>query len=69
MVFAVQGAHHTAISLRVDEHEQVRDYLKKIEVDDHQLISLIGSSDVVPKLWRDRFLDVYFIDGAHKFPY
>lgn len=70
VVFVAQGAHHTAISLHADEHKRVRDYLKKIGVDDNQLISLIGPSDVVlPKLCVDRFLDVGFIDGAHGFPY
>jgi hypothetical protein len=70
VIFAAQGAHHTAISLHADEHQRVRDYLKQIGVDDNRLVFVVGSSDtVLPKLCTDRFLDVGIIDGAHAFPY
>jgi hypothetical protein len=70
VVFIAQGAHHTAIAPHADEHEQVRDYLKKIDIDSSGLTSIVGSSDLIlPDLCRDRFLDAALIDGAHAFPY
>src|SRR5271165_3495637 len=70
VIFAAQGAHHTAISLHADEHRRVREYLKKIGVDDNRLVFVVGSSDtVLPELCTDRFLNMGFIDGAHGFPY
>ena len=65
MVFAVQGAHRTAISLRVDEHKQMKDYLKKIEVDPADSLNRIVRRGA--KLCRVRFLDVCFIDGYINF--
>jgi precorrin-6B methylase 2 len=70
VVFAAQGAYHTAISLDAEEHERVRNYLKEIGVDDSRLVSIVGWSDLVlPDLCKERILDVAFIDGAHGFPY
>lgn len=70
VIFAAQGAHHTVLSPDADEHQRVRDYLKEIGVDDSRLLSQVGSSDLLlPKLCRERNLDVVYIDGAHSFPY
>jgi hypothetical protein len=70
VIFAAQGAHHTAISLHAAEHKRVRDYMNKIGVDDNRLVFIVGSSDVVlPTLCIDRFVDLGLIDGAHGFPY
>jgi Methyltransferase domain len=71
VVFAASGANHTAISPNPSEHERVRDYCRKIGVDDSKITFIAGfSDDVLPSLLgRDRTLDVAFIDGAHSFPY
>jgi precorrin-6B methylase 2 len=71
VVFAAGGASHTAISPDPREHELVRDYCRRIGVDDDRLTFIAGSSeDVLPSLLsRERTLDVAFIDGAHSFPF
>jgi len=70
VVFAAQGARHTAIAPHADEHQQVRDYLKEIDIDDSRLVTKLGSSDLIlPDLCRERILDAALIDGAHAFPY
>jgi hypothetical protein len=70
VIFAAQGAHHTVLSPDGDEHERVREYLRKIGIDDGRLVSLVGQSDLVlPDLCTERVLDVAYIDGAHSFPY
>jgi hypothetical protein len=70
VVFLAGGAHHTVISPNKDEHDRVRDYCRKIGLNDSRLTSIAGSSDeVLPELCRDRVFDVAFIDGAHSFPY
>jgi hypothetical protein len=71
VVFAAQGAHHTAISVDAGEHQRVRAYLREIGVDDSRLTTIVGWSDaVLPTLCTgERTLDVALIDGAHAFPY
>jgi precorrin-6B methylase 2 len=71
VVFAAAGANHTAISPDPQEHDLVREYCRRIGVDDDQLEFIAGSSeDVLPSLLsRQRTLDVAFIDGAHSFPF
>ncbi len=70
VIFAAQGAHHTAISPIADEHERVRAYLEEIDVDSNRLVFIIGSSDLIlPRLCADRTIDTAFIDGEHAFPY
>jgi predicted O-methyltransferase YrrM len=71
VVFAAAGAAHTAISPDGSEHELVRDYCRRIGVDDSRLTFIADfSEDVLPTLLsRERTLDVAFIDGAHSFPF
>jgi Methyltransferase domain len=71
VVFAAQGSYHTAISPDPAEHQRVRDYCRRIGVDDSRISFVEGlSDDVLPALLgRDRTLDVGFIDGAHSFPF
>lgn len=71
VVFAAQGAQHTAISPDPREHELVREYCRRIGVDDSKLTFIAGfSEDVLPQLLsRERTLNVAFIDGAHCFPF
>ena len=47
VVFAAQGARHTAIAPHADEHQRVRDYLKEIDIDDSRLVTKLGSSGSV----------------------
>jgi hypothetical protein len=70
VVFAACGASHTAISPDPAEHEQVRNYCKRIGVDTSRLSFVVGlSDDVLPSLLGlDRTLDVAFIDGEHCYP-
>lgn len=70
VVFAAAGARHTAVSPDPAEHELIRQYCKKIGVDDSQLEFIVGKSDdVVPThLSHERTLDVAFVDGSHSFP-
>lgn len=70
VVFAAAGASHTAISPDPQEHDLVREYCKRIGIDDSPLTFVAGfSEDVLPSLLsRERTLDVAFIDGAHSFP-
>lgn len=71
VVFAAGGARHTAISPDPQEHELVRDYCRRIGIDDDRITFIAGSSeDVLPSLLtRNRTLDAAFIDGAHSFPF
>ena len=71
VVFAAAGASHTAISPDPQEHDLVREYCRKIGIDDSRLTFIAGfSEDVLPSLLsRERTLDVAFIDGAHSFPF
>jgi predicted O-methyltransferase YrrM len=70
VVFAASGADHTAISPDPAEHQLVREYCRKIGIDDSHVRFVTGlSDDVLPSLLsRDRTLDVAFIDGSHSFP-
>jgi predicted O-methyltransferase YrrM len=70
VVFAAAGAHHTAISPDPTEHQLVRDYCRRIGVNDSRIGFAVGlSDDVLPVLLgRDRTLDMAFIDGGHSFP-
>ena len=70
VVFAASGAVHTAISPDPVEHTRVREYCRRIGVDDSRLSFIVGfSDDVLPRLLsRERTLDVAFVDGAHSFP-
>jgi precorrin-6B methylase 2 len=70
VVFAAAGARHTAVSPDPAEHELIRQYCKKIGVDDSQLKFIVGrSDDVVPTHFsQERTLDVAFVDGSHSFP-
>jgi precorrin-6B methylase 2 len=70
VVFAAAGARHTAVSPDPAEHELIRQYCKKIGIDDGRLEFIVGrSDDVVPTyLSRDRTLDLAFVDGSHSFP-
>lgn len=71
VVFAASGAAHTAISPDPTEHELVRDYCRRIGIDDSALSFHDGlSDDVLPALLgRERTLSAAFIDGAHSFPF
>jgi predicted O-methyltransferase YrrM len=71
VVFAASGACHTAISPNPAEHQRVRDYCRRIGVDESRISFVTGlSEDVLPSLLgRDRTLEVAFIDGAHSFPF
>lgn len=71
VVFAASGANHIAISPAPDEHQRVRDYCRRIGIDDNGVNFIAGrSDDVLPSLWsRDHVLDLAFIDGAHEFPF
>jgi hypothetical protein len=71
VVFAAGGANHTSISPDPDEHQRVREYCRRIGVNDSGVNFVEGlSDDVLPSLLgRDRSLDVAFIDGAHSFPF
>lgn len=70
VVFAAAGAQHTAVSPDPAEHELIRQYCKKIGIDDDHLEFIVGrSDDVVPTHFsRERTLDVAFVDGSHSFP-
>ena len=71
VVFAAADARHTSISPDAGEHERVREYCRRIGVDDGAVNFIEGlSDDVLPSLLgRERSLDVAFIDGAHSFPF
>jgi hypothetical protein len=70
VVFAAQGARHTTISPDAGEHQRVREYCRRIGVDDSNVTFIAASSDqVLPTLFDGRELDFAFIDGAHSFPY
>ena len=71
VVFVAAGARHTAVSPDPTEHQLIRDYCKKIGVDDSNLEFLVGlSDDVLPShLTSERTLDVALVDGAHSFPF
>jgi precorrin-6B methylase 2 len=71
VVFAAAGARHTAISPDPEEHELVRDYCRRIGIDDDRVTFIAGASeDVLPSLLsRKPTLDVAFMDGAHSFPF
>jgi predicted O-methyltransferase YrrM len=70
VVFAAAGAHHTAVSADPSEHRLIREYCRKIGVDDAHLEFLTGfTDDVLPRhLTRERTLDVAMVDGGHSFP-
>jgi predicted O-methyltransferase YrrM len=70
VVFAAAGAHHTAASVDPSEHRLIREYCRKIDVDDTHLEFLEGfTDDVLPRhLTRERTLDVAMVDGGHSFP-
>jgi len=70
VVFVAAGARHTAVSPDPAEHELIRQYCKKLGIDDGQLEFIVGrSDDVVPAHFsRERTLDVAFVDGSHSFP-
>jgi precorrin-6B methylase 2 len=71
VVFAAAGATHTAISPDGREHKLVREYCRRIGVDDSRLTFIAEcSEDVLPSLLsRKRTIDAAFIDGAHSFPF
>jgi hypothetical protein len=71
VIFAAAGARHTAVSPDPSEHELIREYCKKIGIDDSNLEFLVGfSDDILPRhLTRERTLDVALVDGAHCFPF
>jgi precorrin-6B methylase 2 len=71
VVFAAGGANHTAISPDPREHQLIREYCRRIGVDDSHISFIEGlSDDILPSLLgHDRSLDVAFIDGAHSFPF
>jgi len=71
VVFAACGAYHTAISPDPAEHRLIREYCRRIGVDDSRLEFVEGlSQDVLPSLLsRERVLDAACVDGAHCFPY
>lgn len=71
VVFAASGANHTAISPAADEHQRIREYCRRIGVDDSGVrFVAAGSEDVLAELLgRERTLDAAFIDGAHSFPF
>jgi predicted O-methyltransferase YrrM len=71
VLFAAAGATHTAISPSADEHQRIREYCERIDVDHSRVNFVVGlSDDVLPAmLSRDRVLDAAFIDGAHSFPF
>jgi hypothetical protein len=70
VVFAAAGAQHTAVSPDPSEHQLIRNYCRKIGVDDSQLKFIVGlSGDILPShLTRERTLDAALVDGAHSFP-
>jgi Methyltransferase domain len=70
VVFAAAGAQHTAVSPDPSEHQLIRNYCRRIGVDDGRLKFIVGlSDDILPSyLTRERTLDVALIDGAHSFP-
>lgn len=70
VVFVAAGAWHTAVSPDPAEHELIRQYCKKIGLDDARLKFIVGrSDDVVPTHFSpERALDVAFVDGSHSFP-
>lgn len=71
VAFADGGADHRAVSPDAAEHQLVRDYCRRIGVDDSNTSFIVGLSDeILPTLLDNkRTLDVAFIDGAHSFPY
>lgn len=70
VVFAAAGARHTAVSPDPAEGDLIRQYCRKIGIDDDQLEFIVGmSDDALPThLSRERMLDVAFVDGSHSFP-
>lgn len=71
VMFAASGACHTAISPNPAEHQRVKNYCRRIGVDESRIRFVTGlSEDVLPSLLgHDRTLEVAFIDGAHSFPF
>jgi precorrin-6B methylase 2 len=68
VVFAAQGARHTAISPSADEHRRVREYCGEMGVASDDVEFLVGSSDDVLPSWTEE-LDVVLVDGAHRMPF
>jgi precorrin-6B methylase 2 len=70
VVFVGAGAWHTAVSADPAEHELIRQYCKKIGLDDARLKFIAGrSDDVVPTRFSpERALDVAFVEGSRSFP-
>lgn len=70
VIFAAASTTHTAVSPDPDEHERIRDYCRRIGLDDTGVEFLVGTSDeVLPTLDSSLWLDVAFIDGDHSFPH
>jgi len=68
VVFTAMGGEHTAISVDAAEHDRVREYLDRLQVDHSSLNLIEGMSDRVLPTIADT-LDVALIDGDHTFPY
>jgi predicted O-methyltransferase YrrM len=70
VIFAAAGTTHVAISPHPDEHARIREYCRRIGLDDSGIEFSVGTSDeVLPTLDPSLRLDLAFIDGDHSFPH
>jgi hypothetical protein len=69
IIFAAQGALHTAVTPDPEEEQRVRRACADRGIDDSRITFRIGrSQDVLPTLTESK-LDLVLVDGAHGFPY
>lgn len=69
VIFAANGASHTAISPVADEHERIRFYCDQHHIPTDTLRFVAQSSHIALRDLPLEPLDVALIDGAHSFPF
>lgn len=70
VVFAANGASHTAISPVPDEHERIARYCDAHGISREKLRFIAESSHTaLQQTWQPEPLDLLLIDGAHSFPF
>jgi len=69
VAFALRGCHHTAIAPSSYEFERIREFCARhgINLERTELIEDY-SEQALPRLSKDRRLDLFLVDGRHAFP-
>ena len=69
LIFAIEGAMHTAITPNLTEVELIKKYASKKNINlDHVSFFIESSDQFLPKFTNDN-LDLVFLDGKHAFPW